>query len=151
MRCEEMWRRRLGALLLRSPPSSSSTAASSCQHRCRHLLPSEVPSFLFFFFYGFTPISRPARIPSNTSCGHPLCAYGLRICLLQEPLAVNRLARLFTSQAVSLCFLSNICIAVRFGSIISCSSRVSNRFTGISCFSREVMVAIPRSRSLLSS
>ena len=143
-----MWRRRLGALLLRSPPSSSSTAASSCQHRRRHLLPSEVPSFLFF--YGFTPISRPARIPSNTSCGHPLCAYGLRICLLQEPLAVNRLARLFTSQAVSLCFLSNICIAVSFGSIIGCFSRVSDRFTG-SCFSREVMVAIPRSRSLLSS
>ncbi|KAG2564641.1 hypothetical protein PVAP13_7NG086400 [Panicum virgatum] len=54
-----MWRRRLGALLLRSPPSSSSTAASSCQHRRRHLLPSE------------------------------------------EPLAVNRLARLFTSQAGS--------------------------------------------------
>ncbi|CAN6338935.1 unnamed protein product [Urochloa humidicola] len=54
-----MWRRRLGALLLRSPPSSSSTAASSFQRHCRHLLPSE------------------------------------------EPLSLNRLARLFTSQAGS--------------------------------------------------
>ncbi|CAD6264381.1 unnamed protein product [Miscanthus lutarioriparius] len=54
-----MWRRRVGALLLRSQPASSSTAASSCQRLRHHLLPSE------------------------------------------EPLALNRLARLFTSQAGS--------------------------------------------------
>ncbi|CAL5034107.1 unnamed protein product [Urochloa decumbens] len=54
-----MWRRRLGAILLRSPPSSSSPAASSCQRSRHHLLPTE------------------------------------------EPLALNRLARLFTSQAGS--------------------------------------------------
>lgn len=58
MRGDEMWRRRVGALLLRSPRTSSS-ASSSCQSRRHHLLPSE------------------------------------------EPLALNRLARLFTSQAGS--------------------------------------------------
>ena len=108
--------------------------------------------FSFFFLFpsptprAFHPTPRPGLVDRSL-----LHAYGLRICVLQEPPALNRLARLFTSQAVTPCFLSNICIAVRFGSIISCSSRVSNRFTGISCFSREVMVAIPRSRSLLSS
>ncbi|XP_066345077.1 UMP-CMP kinase 2-like isoform X1 [Miscanthus floridulus] len=54
-----MWRRRVGALLLRSQPASSSTAASSCQRLRHHVLPSE------------------------------------------ESLALNRLARLFTSQAGS--------------------------------------------------
>ncbi|KAJ1269797.1 hypothetical protein BS78_06G005000 [Paspalum vaginatum] len=54
-----MWRRRLGALLLRSPPACSSTAPSCVQNRRHLLLPSE------------------------------------------EPLALGRIARLFTSQAGS--------------------------------------------------
>uniref|UniRef100_A0A0A9D4I1 adenylate kinase n=1 Tax=Arundo donax TaxID=35708 RepID=A0A0A9D4I1_ARUDO len=41
-----MWRRRLCALLPRSPSSSSSTASSSCQRRRHHLLPGEEPHAL---------------------------------------------------------------------------------------------------------
>ncbi|TVU06845.1 hypothetical protein EJB05_46881, partial [Eragrostis curvula] len=108
---EEMWRRRLGALLLRS-----SSSPPSCQRQRRHhLLLGEVTCGLFF--------SHP--IPSLPSCKHcaqhlvkhllkidvlelckPLLVRDGRIQFvpalsfpLKEPLALNHLVRLFTSQA----------------------------------------------------
>ena len=112
VRCEEMWRRRLGALLLRSPPSSSSTAASSCQHRRRHLLPSEVPSFLFLLrFYPHLPprahsVQHLVRSPPLRLWSSDLSAAGTSCCQSScTALHVPSCKSVFPLKHMHCCFL----------------------------------------------